>query len=58
MITKNIDITIPLLWGDEHFVKNEWGYINFLVEANGTGKTLLAEQIKARFNGDGFLLAI
>lgn len=55
MIAKNIDISIPILWGDEHFVKNEWGYINYLVGANGTGKSLLAEQIKAKFNGGGFL---
>ncbi|KPQ12987.1 MAG: AAA domain protein [Algoriphagus marincola HL-49] len=54
MIAKNIDITIPLLWGEEHFIKNEWGYINYLVGPNGTGKSLLAEQIKARFNGGGF----
>lgn len=55
MITKNVDISIPILWGDQHFVKNEWGYINYLVGANGTGKSLLAEQIKANFNGGGFL---
>lgn len=54
MITRNIDISIPLLWGDEHFVKNEWGFINYLVGANGTGKSLLAEQIKSRFNGGGY----
>lgn len=54
MITKNVDISIPLLWGDEHFVKNEWGYINYLVGANGTGKSLLAEQLKAHFNNNGF----
>ncbi|WP_047451716.1 ATP-dependent nuclease [Alistipes sp. ZOR0009] len=55
MITKNVDITIPLLWGDEHFIKNEWGFINYLVGANGTGKSLLAEQIKSKFNGGGYL---
>ena len=55
MITKNVDISIPVLWGDQHFLKNEWGYINYLVGANGTGKSLLAEQIKANFNGGGFL---
>lgn len=54
MITKNVDISIPLLWGDEHFVKNEWGFINYLVGANGTGKSLLAEQLKAHFNNNGF----
>lgn len=55
MIEKNIDISIPLLWGEEHFIKNQWGSINFLVGPNGTGKSLLAEQIKAKFNGGGFL---
>ena len=55
MIPKNVDISIPILWSDQHFVKNEWGYINYLVGANGTGKSLLAEQIKAHFNGGGFL---
>jgi hypothetical protein len=54
MIEKNIDISIPLLWGEEHFVKNQWGSINFLVGPNGTGKSLLAEQIKEKFNGGGF----
>ncbi|GAA4079587.1 hypothetical protein GCM10022389_27030 [Flavobacterium cheonanense] len=54
MITKNIDISIPILWGNEHFIKNEWGFINYLVGANGTGKSLLAEQIKNQFNSDGF----
>lgn len=54
MIQKDVDITIPMLWGNEHFIKNEWGYINYLVGANGTGKSLLAEQIKAKFNGNGF----
>jgi len=55
MINKNVDITIPVLWGEEHFVKNEWGAINYLVGPNGTGKSLLAEQIKIKFNGGGFL---
>ncbi len=55
MINKNIDITIPVLWGEEHFIKNEWGAINYLVGANGTGKSLLAEQIKNSFTGGGFL---
>lgn len=54
MINKNVNISIPFLWGNEHFVKNEWGYINYLVGANGTGKSLLAEQIKNNFNNSGF----
>ena len=55
MIERNVDITIPLLWGNEHFIKNQWGSINFLVGPNGTGKSLLAEQIKIKFDGGGFL---
>lgn len=54
MITRNLDITILILQGNEHFIKNEWGLINYLVGANGTGKSLLAEQIKNHFNSDGF----
>ncbi len=54
MITKNVDITIPILWGNEHFIKKEWGFINYLVGANGTGKSLLAEQIKNHFNANGY----
>ena len=55
MINKNVDITIPVLWGQDHFVKTEWGAINYLVGPNGTGKSLLAEQIKVNFTGNGFL---
>ncbi|WP_421221370.1 ATP-dependent nuclease [Aeromonas sp. 602293] len=54
MIEKNVDISIPLLWGEDHFTKNEWGYINYIVGPNGTGKTLLAEQLKNHFSNGGF----
>ncbi|WP_429178814.1 ATP-dependent nuclease [Aeromonas salmonicida] len=54
MIEKNVDISIPLLWGEDHFTKNEWGYINYIVGPNGTGKTLLAEQLKNQFSNGGF----
>ncbi|MBN8239970.1 AAA family ATPase [Marinobacter hydrocarbonoclasticus] len=54
MIEKNVDISIPLLWGQDHFTKNEWGHINYIVGPNGTGKTLLAEQLKNHFSNDGF----
>jgi hypothetical protein len=54
MIEKNIDITIPVIWKEEHFIKNNWGAINYIVGPNGTGKSLLAEQLKSKFNGAGF----
>lgn len=42
----NIDISIPGLWGEKNFQKNEWGSINYLVGPNATGKTQFAEQLK------------
>lgn len=54
MIDKKVTISIPMLWGEGSFVKDRWGYINYIVGANGTGKSLLAEQIKNHFNGAGF----
>ncbi len=42
----NITISIPDLWGEEVFQKNEWGSINYLVGPNATGKTRFAEQLK------------
>jgi hypothetical protein len=55
MINKNVSISIPILWGEEVFTKDQWGYINYIVGANGTGKSLLAEQIKNQFSNSGFL---
>ncbi|WP_373033787.1 ATP-dependent endonuclease [Sulfurovum sp.] len=54
MIDKNVEIAIPLLWGEERFSKNKWGYINYIVGPNGTGKSLLAEQLRNHFNNSGF----
>ncbi len=31
MIRKDVDITIPLLWGNDHFIKAQWGSINYLI---------------------------
>lgn len=53
MIEKNIQITIPYLWNGALFQKNIWGDLNFIVGANGSGKSLLAEQLKNHFNNDG-----
>lgn len=40
-----VTISKPDLWGNQEFQKNEWGYLNFLVGPNGTGKTLFAEAL-------------
>lgn len=49
-----IAIQLPELWEERSFAKNEWGNINLLVGANGTGKTLFAEQLKIQLNNKGF----
>jgi hypothetical protein len=54
MINKPVNISIPVIWGDETFQKEEWGAINYIVGSNGTGKSILAEQLKANFSNGGF----
>lgn len=49
----NIDISIPDLWGEKRFQKNEWGSINYLVGPNATGKTRFAEQLKQQCQNQG-----
>jgi len=49
-----ISIKIPELWGEDIFSKNEWGNINLLVGANGTGKSLFAEQLKGQLVRNGY----
>jgi len=45
MIDITVRITLPEMWEGE-FVKNEWNPINFIVGANGTGKSLFSEKLK------------
>lgn len=54
MITINMNINIPVLWGTKSFAKNDWGYINTIVGPNGSGKSLLAEQLKINLQQNGF----
>lgn len=49
----NINISIPDLWGEQRFQKNEWGGINYLVGPNATGKTQFAEQLKQQCQDHG-----
>ena len=48
-----VDIQIDFLWGEQHFQKEEWGPITYIVGANGTGKSIFAEKLKARFIQSG-----
>jgi len=49
----DINISIPDLWGEQGFQKNEWGSINYLVGPNATGKTRFAEQLKKQCQNQG-----
>jgi hypothetical protein len=51
----NIDIRIklPQLWEGE-FVKTTWNSVNFIVGANGTGKSLLSDQLKGQLQRKGY----
>lgn len=48
-----VSMSIPYLWGDKKFKKNEWGPINYLVGSNGTGKSTFIEQLQLSLPSDG-----
>lgn len=51
----NIDIRIqlPQLWEGE-FVKTIWNSVNFIVGANGTGKSLFSDQLKSQLQNQRY----
>ena len=53
MINIPISIQIPALWNTQTFTKNNWGPINLIVGPNGTGKSLLADQLKIQLTKKG-----
>ena len=44
---------IPFLWGKSVFKKSEWSQVNLIVGPNGSGKTLLAEELACQFEENG-----
>ena len=56
MIKVPTKIKIPFLWGKAVFSKHKWSQINWIVGPNGSGKTLLAEQISSSFKNSGYEL--
>ncbi len=48
-----VQIKIRDLWGEEAFQDDTWWPINFLVGANGTGKTRFADGLRGQLNGTG-----
>lgn len=50
MFTINLKLTLQVPWKNENFEMSEIGYINYLVGANGTGKSQFSEHLKNFFN--------
>ena len=42
-------VKLPFLWGKAAFKKNNWTQVNLIVGPNGSGKTLLANEIASQF---------
>lgn len=54
MIDFPAKVKIPFLWGKASFYKSVWMNINLIVGPNGSGKTLLAEELKLQFSEAGY----
>lgn len=54
MIQLETRIKLPFLWGKASFNKRIWNSINLIVGPNGSGKTLLAEELKNQFEKKGY----
>jgi hypothetical protein len=48
-----VTISIPELWGNQTFQRNDWGFVNFLVGPNGTGKTLFGDKLRHQLQTQG-----
>ena len=49
-----VRVKIPFLWGKTVFKKTNWSQINLIVGPNGSGKTLLAQNITQQFEQAGY----
>ena len=47
-------VKLPFLWGKSAFKKDKWNQLNLIVGPNGSGKTLLAEELVRRFKTAGY----
>ena len=54
MIEVETRVKLPFLWGRAVFKKNNWNQVNIMVGPNGSGKTLLAEELGKQFCEKGF----
>ncbi|MCR4791086.1 MAG: AAA family ATPase [Treponemataceae bacterium] len=54
MIQIQTKIKIPFIWGKSVFNKKNWSQINLIVGPNGSGKTLLSEELALQFKEHGY----
>nr|MCR5062663.1 AAA family ATPase [Treponema sp.] len=47
-------VKIPFLWGKAVFRKSHWSQLNLIVGPNGSGKTLLAQNLAKQFEEGGY----
>lgn len=53
MIELETKVKIPFLWGKSAFTKKTWSQVNLIVGPNGSGKTLLAQELSLQFQKAG-----
>ena len=46
-------VRVPFLWGKAVFKKSRWSQINLIVGPNGSGKTILAQELTKQFEAAG-----
>ena len=46
-------VRVPFLWGKSVFKKSRWPQINLIVGPNGSGKTILAQELTKQFEASG-----
>ena len=54
MINFEAKVKIPFLWGKSVFKKSNWSQINLIVGPNGSGKTLLAQELAKQLENEGY----
>ena len=53
MIELETRVRVPFLWGKAVFKKTRWSQINLIVGPNGSGKTILAQELTKQFEASG-----
>ena len=53
MIELETKVRVPFLWGKSVFKKSRWSQINLIVGPNGSGKTILAQELTKQFQASG-----